>query len=88
MTLIRRTQPLLADEDRGAFEKLVKKSFSQRRKMMFKLLKGEFPTDHLETAFAASGLSPTIRAEKVSLEQFVRLTQLLKGREPSVKSHE
>jgi 16S rRNA A1518/A1519 N6-dimethyltransferase RsmA/KsgA/DIM1 with predicted DNA glycosylase/AP lyase activity len=45
--------------------------------MMLKLLKQQWPTDRLESAFAAVELSPKIRAEAVTLEQFVRLTGLL-----------
>src|SRR5271169_4371144 len=39
ITLERRSQPLLAPELHGKFERLVKCGFSQRRKMMLKLLK-------------------------------------------------
>jgi 16S rRNA (adenine1518-N6/adenine1519-N6)-dimethyltransferase len=78
VTLVRRTLSLLSGMDGAAFERIVKRGFSQRRKMMFKLLKTDFPTEHLERAFSELGLAPAIRAEKVSLEQFVRLTQLLK----------
>ena len=79
VTLDRRTNPLLPHSDRVLFERVVKRGFSQRRKMMFKLLKTEWPKPHLKVAFGEVGLSPQVRAEKVSLEQFVRLTQLLKG---------
>lgn len=77
ITLVRRPQPLLANELVPAFEKLVKLAFSQRRKMMHKLLKQNWPAEKLDEAFAALGLHPQIRAEKVSLEQFVELTRLL-----------
>ena len=56
--------------------------------MMLKLLKSEWPAQHLEAAFAEVGLSPEIRAEKVSLEQFVRLTQLLKAKDQILPGHE
>jgi 16S rRNA A1518/A1519 N6-dimethyltransferase RsmA/KsgA/DIM1 with predicted DNA glycosylase/AP lyase activity len=45
--------------------------------MMLKLLKQEWPADKISAAFERVGLSPQIRAEKVSLEQFVALTKLL-----------
>ena len=77
VTLVRRAVPLLPEELRGTFRRIVKKSFSQRRKMMLKLLKQEWPKEQLEAAFAELQISPLERAEKLSLEQFVTLTKLL-----------
>ena len=77
VTLERRTQLLLPIELHGQFERIVKLGFSQRRKMMMKLLKKEWPADRLAAAFEKIGISPQIRAEKVSLEQFVVLTKYL-----------
>ncbi len=77
VTLVRREQPLLADEQRAAFVKIVKRAFSQRRKMMLKLLKTEWPLEKLQQAFTTLNISPQERAEKLSLEQFVALTTLL-----------
>jgi len=77
VTLIRRPRPLLPDEYRGAFVKIVKRAFSQRRKMMMKLLKAEWPVEKLERAFTELDISLQERAEKLSLEQFVELTSLL-----------
>jgi 16S rRNA (adenine1518-N6/adenine1519-N6)-dimethyltransferase len=74
VTLVRREQPLLADEHRTAFVKIVKRAFSQRRKMMLKLLKTEWPQEKLRSAFTMLNISPQERAEKLSLEQFVELT--------------
>ena len=45
--------------------------------MMFKLLKQQWPAATLERGFAEVGLSTTLRAEAVSLEHFVRLTETL-----------
>ena len=75
--LVRREPPLLADEQRETFRKIVKKAFSQRRKMMLKLLKQDWPKEKLEAAFAELKISPLERAEKLSLEQFVALTKKL-----------
>ena len=75
--LERREKQLLPGEKHPAFEKIVKCAFSQRRKMMLKLLKAVWPVEKLERGFAELGLSPQARAETVSLEQFVRLTQIL-----------
>lgn len=78
VTLVRREQPLLADDQRKLFVRIVKRAFSQRRKMMLKLLKTEWPAEKLQAAFATLNISPMERAEKLSLEHFVELTQLLK----------
>jgi 16S rRNA (adenine1518-N6/adenine1519-N6)-dimethyltransferase len=77
VSLVRRAQPLLPEEQRKTFYRLVKLAFSQRRKMMLKLLKQDWPKEKLEAAFAALGISHQERAEKLSLEQFVALTSLL-----------
>jgi 16S rRNA (adenine1518-N6/adenine1519-N6)-dimethyltransferase len=75
--LLRREKPLLPENLRKPFMRLVKLAFSQRRKMMLKLLKQEWPKEKLEAAFANLNISPQERAEKLSLEQFVSLTKIL-----------
>ncbi len=75
--LLRRPQPLLDEEQRKTFVRLVKLAFSQRRKMMLKLLKQHWPLEKLTEAFAKLNISPQERAEKVSLKQFVEMTRLL-----------
>jgi 16S rRNA (adenine1518-N6/adenine1519-N6)-dimethyltransferase len=77
ITLVRRPAPFLPPALAVVFDRLVKLAFSQRRKMMLKLLKQQWPADRLAAAFAATGLAPQIRAEAVSLEQFVQLTRQL-----------
>jgi 16S rRNA (adenine1518-N6/adenine1519-N6)-dimethyltransferase len=77
VTLKRRELPLLPVELHGTFDHLVKLSFSQRRKMMLKLLKPGWPADELASAFERIGLSPQIRAEKVTLKQFAALAEIL-----------
>ena len=77
VTLVRRARPLLTPAQSEAFAKLVKRAFSQRRKMMSKLLKEDWPSARLAAAFLATGLDAHTRAEDVSLEQFVKLTTLL-----------
>ncbi len=77
VVLVKRTEPLLPPEQHAKFERLVKLGFSQRRKMMLKLLKKEWPVEKLAAVFEALELSPQIRAEKVTLEQFVELIKLL-----------
>lgn len=77
VTLVRRETPLFPEELRPAFVKIVKRAFSQRRKMMLKLLKTEWPLEKLQAACAALNISPQERAEKLSVEQFVALTRRL-----------
>ena len=68
---------MLADELRPAFVRIVKRAFSQRRKMMLKLLKQDWPAERLDAALIALKISPQIRAEAVTLDQFVALTRHL-----------
>jgi len=77
VTLVRREKPLLPEEQHAAFVKIVKRAFSQRRKMMLKLLKTEWPLEQLQRALGELSISPQERAEKLSLEQFVELTKLI-----------
>ena len=79
--LSRREQKLLTPGEKEGFVRIVKRSFSQRRKMMLKLLKNDWPFERLERAFSQAGLSPQIRAEAVSLDSFIRLTRLLQNHE-------
>jgi 16S rRNA (adenine1518-N6/adenine1519-N6)-dimethyltransferase len=75
--LDRRHQPLLPPELTPKFFRIVKRAFSERRKMMFKLLKTEWPTERLHAAFESLSISPQIRAEALPLETFVALTKAL-----------
>lgn len=77
VTLVSRAEPLLPWEHLERFTRVVKVSFSQRRKMMLKLLKAHWPPVQVESAFAELGLSREARAETVRLDQFVRLAHLL-----------
>jgi 16S rRNA (adenine1518-N6/adenine1519-N6)-dimethyltransferase len=77
LTLVRRAQPLLTAEQAKVFVRIVKQAFSQRRKMMVKLLRADWPEAELSAAMRELGLSPQIRAEAVTLGQFVELTRKL-----------
>lgn len=77
ITLTRRAPPLLDERQAKIFVRVVKRAFSQRRKMMLKLLKAEWPEEQLHAAFATLGISPQERAEKVSLEVFTEFSKLL-----------
>ena len=75
VTLVRRPELLLEPALAPLFVRVVKRGFSQRRKMMLKLLKSEWPIDRLRVLFNDLGVSAQARAETVSLEQFVQLTR-------------
>lgn len=77
VALRRRDQPLLPLSLRAGFAAIVKRSFSQRRKMMAKLLKADWPVASLERAFSEVPLPRQTRAEAVSLAQFAALTRSL-----------
>jgi 16S rRNA (adenine1518-N6/adenine1519-N6)-dimethyltransferase len=61
----------------NTFAKIVKRGFSQRRKIMMKLLKSDWPLPLLEAAFLQLSIPPTARAETVTLDQFLEMTKLL-----------
>ena len=77
ITLRRRATPLLERTLGRTFAQIVKRSFSQRRKMMMKLLREDWPADRVATAFRAAGIAESARAESVGLEQYVILTREL-----------
>src|SRR5882762_1221023 len=77
VVLQRRPESLLPLSAESSFTDIVKQSFSQRRKMMFKLLKEHWPNSRLEGAFSHADLETNVRAEAVSLEQFVELARSL-----------
>jgi 16S rRNA (adenine1518-N6/adenine1519-N6)-dimethyltransferase len=79
VTLRRRDVPLVTASALVDYERIVKRAFSQRRKMMFKLLRSDWPADLLESAFATLDLPSSVRAEAVSVEQFAALTGRLQA---------
>ena len=74
---LRRRSELLKPELQPVFVKIVKRSFSQRRKMMMKLLRQDWPAERLTAAFKVTAISESARAEVVSLDQYVTLTREL-----------
>jgi len=77
VVLVRRDKPLLDEQHHAAFERVVKRAFSQRRKMLVKLLKADWPLVEIQNALVMLKLSADVRGEKLSLEQFVALTKIL-----------
>jgi 16S rRNA (adenine1518-N6/adenine1519-N6)-dimethyltransferase len=80
VVLRRRAGQLLPSEFYGVFRKIVKRGFSQRRKMMMKLLRQDWPAERLNPAFECAKVAQSARAEEVSLCQFVTLTRALAER--------
>ena len=77
LILRRRPKPLFAPALRRNYERIVKRAFSERRKMMMKLLKFDWPVHLVDSVFGSLELDPFVRAEKVSLGEFVQLTEML-----------
>jgi 16S rRNA (adenine1518-N6/adenine1519-N6)-dimethyltransferase len=68
--LIPRPPEALAARDEARFAALVAAAFSQRRKMLRNTLKGVVD----DASFARAGISPAVRAEALSVADFVRLS--------------
>src|ERR1043166_7659535 len=77
LVLERREQPLLSIDEAKIFTAIVKRAFSQRRKMMFKLLKSDWPEERRGAAFESLKIPRQTRAEQQDLKSFVALTQWL-----------
>jgi 16S rRNA (adenine1518-N6/adenine1519-N6)-dimethyltransferase len=58
VVLLRRSSPLLPEELHATFARIVKRAFSQRRKMMQKLLKADWPLEQLQAVFTGLVISP------------------------------
>jgi 16S rRNA (adenine1518-N6/adenine1519-N6)-dimethyltransferase len=84
--LTRRGRSLLRNAaERETFERLVKRAFSQRRKMMPKLLYQDWPPKRIDELLASVGVDPKARAEQVTLEQYVAMTRALASRLPAAQ---
>jgi 16S rRNA (adenine1518-N6/adenine1519-N6)-dimethyltransferase len=77
VVLLRREAELLPETLHPAFERITRRALSQRRKMLVKLLKADWPLERVRDALAALELRTDVRGEKLSLEQFAALTKLL-----------
>lgn len=78
--LIEFNNPLVPEGEREAFQKLVRASFAQRRKVLKTSLvkQGLLQAEKAEEIWAKLQLSPMARAEELSVEEFVKLTEILK----------
>ena len=78
VSLRRRERPLLStSSQKQTFIRLVKRGFSQRRKMLLKLLKEDWTAARLESALEKAGIPACTRAESVNLAQFAELAVAL-----------
>ena len=79
--LLRHEMPTVHTKDEGRMFALIRASFNQRRKTLVNSLgnaeKLHISKEQVLEALAEMGLSPTVRGEALSLEQFARLSDLL-----------
>lgn len=59
--------------------RLVRASFAHRRKKMLKQAASMFDMDQVRGAMVSLGIDPDIRAEKVTVKQFIRMAEMLGG---------
>ncbi|MFN0068018.1 MAG: 16S rRNA (adenine(1518)-N(6)/adenine(1519)-N(6))-dimethyltransferase RsmA [Limisphaerales bacterium] len=77
VTFHRRIPPTLTAEELARFDHLVKLAFSQRRKMLGKLLRAAWTEAEVNASCEFAGIAPTVRAEEVSLDALVWLLRTL-----------
>lgn len=77
-------EPRVDVGDVDFFEVVVRGAFAQRRKKVLNSLlsRGRWSKETLVTALAAAGLSPDIRAERITIEQFAHLARALAATTP------
>ncbi len=79
--LIKYQNPPVCVKDEALMFRIIRASFNQRRKTLLNGLKNsadlDFSKEQLESAIDKMGLSPTVRGETLTLEQFSRLTDIL-----------
>ena len=71
--LIPTTKYLSVIKDEKLFEKVVKSSFSSRRKMLSNSLQSAFGKKEIELCLETSGISGKRRAETLEIEEFIDL---------------
>jgi len=77
VSFTRRTAPLFASVDEKQFFRLVKAGYSSRRKTLLNALSGGLVTDKasIEALLAKADISPSLRAQNLSLDEWYRLYQ-------------
>lgn len=76
--VLHKTPPVYVKNEQTLF-KVIRGAFAQRRKTLANSLCTEFPKEIIPDAIAAAGLPAGIRGEKLTLEDFARLADLLEG---------
>ena len=74
--VLHKEPPVSVKSEQNLF-KVIRGAFAQRRKTLANSLCTEFPKDAVIKAIADAGLAPDIRGERLSLEDFARLSDLL-----------
>lgn len=71
-------EQLVADAQFAQVARVVDAAFAQRRKTIRNSMSANgFGKDELDAAFAATGIAPAARAEALSVEDFIRLAEVL-----------
>ena len=82
--LTRHEQPVVDVEDERLLFQIIRASFNQRRKTLLNGLNNSpeihLPKEMLEECIEELQVSPTIRGEALSLEQFARLSYIIKSK--------
>ena len=82
--LTRHEQPVVDVEDESLLFQIIRASFNQRRKTLLNGLNNSpeihLPKEMLEECIEELQVSPTIRGEALSLEQFARLSNIIKSK--------
>ena len=74
-----RENPLLELSDYTHFRKTIKGAFSERRKTLKNCLAGAgFDKEHVSSVMSELGLDENIRGEKLSIEDFGKLSERLR----------
>ena len=72
--------------------RIIRASFNQRRKTLANSLNNSpelfFPKEQIQEAIAALDVSPSVRGEALSLEQFAQLANLLSKKRVQVSEEE
>ena len=90
--LTRHEQPPVQVADEKLMFRLIRAAFNQRRKMLANSLNNSpelfFPKEQIQEAIAALDVSPSVRGEALSLEQFAQLANLLSKKRVQVSEEE
>lgn len=74
---LKRLENAPSAEYRKKLSRTVRLAFGQRRKKMIKQLAGAFGRENIEAIYGKVGLKEDIRAERVTVDQFRQITDLL-----------